>query len=155
MEHKTPLEAACFKILGNDFEQHYNLLSQLLILNPQFVQKNDKRLSAQISSLLFNEDIQDKVHLICLLIENDEMDQIFTRSDIDNAKLLLNTDPDLNSTNKIIAYLKLLTDQNYSEIIRKVPIDQSRKDVVRIFSNHYHVDEQQLRKFRNMTINKE
>ena len=75
--------------------------------------------------------------------------------DIDNTKLLLKIDPELISTCKIISYLKALSGQNYSEIIQKVPIEHKRKDVVRIFSNHYHVDEQQLRKFRNMTINKE
>jgi len=155
VKKETPLEIACINALGDGAEQYYGILSQLLILNPEFVQKNDKRLSAKISSLLFDDYIRDKVHLICLLIENDEMDQIFSRSDIDNTKLLLKIDPELISTNKIISYLKALSGQNYSEIIRKVPIEHKRKDVVRIFSNHYHVDEQQLRKFRNMTINKE
>jgi len=155
VKKETPLEIACINTLEDGAEQYYGILSQLLILNPEFVQKNDKRLSAKISSLLFDDYIRDKVHLICLLIENDEMDQIFSRSDIDNTKLLLKIDPELISTNKIISYLKALSGQNYSEIIRKVPIEHKRKDVVRIFSNHYHVDEQQLRKFRNMTINKE
>lgn len=155
MQKETPLETACFNVLGDGAEQYYNILSQLLILNPQFVQKNDKRLSAKISSLLFNDNIQDKVHLICLLIENDGMDQFFTRADIDNTKSLLKIDPELSTTNKIISYLKALSGQQYSEIIQKVPINHSRKDVVRIFSSHYHIEEQQLRKFRNMTINRE
>lgn len=155
LKEKTPLETACFKILGNDFGQFYTILSHLLILNPQFVMKNDSRLSAKISSLFFNDDIQDKVHLICLLLENDKLDQIFTQSDIDYTKLLLDIDPELSSTNKIISYLKSLSGHKYSEIVQKVPIKHKRKPVVRIFSSHYHIDEQQLRKFRNMKVNKE
>ncbi len=127
MKKETPLEIACINALGDGAEQYYNILSQLLILNPEFVQKNDKRLSAKISSLLFNETIKDKVHLICLFLENDKMERDFTQSEIDYTKLLLETDPELNTTNKIISCLKELPNPNYSEIMRKVPIKHSQK----------------------------
>lgn len=127
LKKKTPLETACFEILGNDSEQYYNILSRLLILNPHFIRKNDKRLSAKITSLLFTEEIKDKVHLICLFIENDKMKSDFSQSEIELAKLLLETDPELSTTNKIISHLKELPDPNYSEIMRKVPIKHSQK----------------------------
>lgn len=152
---KTPLEIACFEVLRENAEQYYYILSHLLILNPQFVKKDDTRLSAKISSILFDENIQDKVHLICLLIENDGVDQFFSQSDIDFTKLLLNKDPELYSTSKIITYLKVKSDHKYSEIVQKVSVKDKRKSAVRIFSNHYHIEEQQLRKYRNMTVNRD
>lgn len=127
MKKETPLEIACFEVLGYNAEQYYNILSQLLILNPQFVRKNDKRLSAKITSLLFNETIKDKVHLICLFLENDKIERDFSQSEIEYTKLLLDIDPELSITNKVISYLKELPDPNYSEIMRKVPIKRSKK----------------------------
>ena len=127
MKEKTPLEQACFDILGKDFEQYYNILSHLLILNPHLVRENDKRLSAKITSLLFNEEIKDKVHLICSFIENNELEFDFSKSEIEYTKLLLEADPELFNTSKIITYLKELPDPNYSEIMRKVPIKYSGK----------------------------
>ncbi len=141
MKKKTPLETACVKVLGENAEQYYNILSYLLILNPKFVRKNDKRLSAKITSLLFNETIKDKVHLICLLIENDKMERVFNQSEIEYTKLLLKTDTELSTTNKIISCLKELLNQNYSEIMIKVPVDKSPKTFVRIYMSHRHVED--------------
>ncbi len=127
MKEKTPLETACVKVLGESAEQYYNILTHLLILNPEFVRKDDNRLSAKVTSLLFNKTIKDKVHLICLFIENDKMEGDFSQSEIEYTKLLLKTDRDLSTTSKIISYLKELPDPNYSEIMRKVPIKHSQK----------------------------
>lgn len=127
MKEKTPLEKACLEILGKDSEKYYNILSHLLILNPQLINNNDKRLSAKITSLLFNAEIKDKVHLICLFIENNNLEFNFSRSDIGYTKMLLEIDPKLFNTERIISYIKTLPDPNYSEIMRKVPIKYSQK----------------------------
>jgi len=152
VKKETPLEIACFEVLGEEAEEYYKILSRLLILNPQFVEKDDNRLSAKISSILFNDDIQDKVHLMCSLIENDGLDYFFSKGEVLLTKLLLNTDPGLSITIEIIAHLKAIPGHNYSEIVQKVPTKHKREGAIRIFSNHYHIEEQQLRKYRNMTV---
>ena len=127
MKKDTPLETACYEVLGDNAEQFYDVLSQLIILNPQFVRKDDNRLSAKLSSLLFNDGISDKVHQICVFLESDKLDKVFNKIEIENTETLLRMDPELKITKEIIAVLKKLPDPNYSEIMRKVPIKHSQK----------------------------
>ena len=127
LDKATPLETACNKVLDDNAEEYYDILSQLIILNPQFVRKDDNRLSAKLSSLLFNDGFPDKVHQICVFLENDKLDKVFNETEIKNTEALLRIDPELKITMKIIAVLKELPDPNYSEIMRKVPIKHSQK----------------------------
>lgn len=122
MKEKTPLETACNEILGEDYGQYYNVLSNILILNPNLVKENDPRLSAKVTSILFNEELKDKVHIICEYLENPELNINFSLTEIDYTKILLEMDPELINTSEIITFMKHLPDPNYSEIMRKVPI---------------------------------
>jgi hypothetical protein len=127
LKEKTPLELACFEILGEDISQYYNVLSNLLILNPHLIRENDKRLSAKITSILFDKELIDKPHLICDYLNNAEFSVDFSLIEIDYTKILLDMDPELIITEKIVEFLKQLPDQNYSEIMRKVPIKRELK----------------------------
>jgi len=127
VKKETPLETACYRVLGDNAVQYYDVLSQLIILNPQFVRKDDNRLSAKLSSLLFNDEFPDKVHHICVFLENDKLEQVFNQTEIKNTEILLRMDPELKITKEIISVLKELPDPNYSEIMRKVPIKHSQK----------------------------
>ena len=131
LKEKTPLEDACAKTLGEDSSQYYNVLSHLLLLNPDFIKRNDARLSAKVTSILFDEKIQDKVNTICEYIENADWDFNFNQSEIDYTKVLLEMDPELITTHKIISILKEAPDKNYSEIMRKVDI----KSEVKMYRN--------------------
>ncbi|NHJ38897.1 MAG: hypothetical protein FK731_02610, partial [Asgard group archaeon] len=122
MKVKTPLEIACNEILGEDYDQFYNVLSNILILNPKFVKENDPRLSAKVTSILFNDKLIDKVHIICEYLENPELNINFSPTEIDYTKILLDMDPELINTSDIIKFLKHLPNPNYSEIMKKVPI---------------------------------
>jgi hypothetical protein len=122
LKKKTPLEFACNEVLGKDSNQFYNVLSNLLLLNPDMIRKNDKRLSAKITSILFDDEIEDKPHVICEYLDNSEFNINFSPTEIDYTKILLEMDPDLVTTSDIISILKEEPDQNYSEIMRKVPI---------------------------------
>ncbi|NHJ49104.1 MAG: hypothetical protein FK733_15055 [Asgard group archaeon] len=122
MKRKTPLEMACNDILGEDISQFYNVLSNLLLLNPDFIRENDKRLSAKVTSILFDDEIDDKPHVICEYLDNSEFNVNFTPTEIDYAKILLEMDPELATTGEIVSSLKNQDDQSYSEIMRKVPI---------------------------------
>jgi hypothetical protein len=98
----TPLEKACKLIVGEKFSEYYDLLGDLLLLNYQFAEKEDPRLSAKITSILFDNGLRDKAHLICLYLENPEINVGFTDKEIKITKKLLNLDPELNMTQKII-----------------------------------------------------
>ncbi|MCK5182893.1 MAG: hypothetical protein KAQ95_01220 [Candidatus Heimdallarchaeota archaeon] len=39
MKEKTILESACFEILGENYDAYYELLGNLLLLNPDYIQK--------------------------------------------------------------------------------------------------------------------
>ncbi|MBY8993934.1 MAG: hypothetical protein KGD59_05240 [Candidatus Heimdallarchaeota archaeon] len=132
MKERTQLEIACAEVVGDYTNQYYNLLSNLLIMNPHLLKEDDTRLTAQLTSILFSEEVEDKAHLICSIIET-----IDTKSDdkfVKQAKLLLEIDPVLDTTKQIIDKLKTLPDTNYSEIMRKVNI---HKHEMKIFRRGY------------------
>ena len=98
-------------------------------MNPHLLKDNDTRLTAQLTSILFSEEVEDKAHLICSIIET-----IDTKSDdkyVKLTKLLLEIDPVLDTTKQIIDKLKALPDTNYSEIMRKVNIHKHEKKLYR------------------------
>ena len=106
LKEKTPLENACLGVLGKDYKEYYEIFANLLLLNPEFVQKNDPRLTAKITAILFDNELLDKPHLICQFIDNPELEVKFTDSELNNTKKLLRIDPELINTNKIIEILK-------------------------------------------------
>lgn len=129
MKERTQLEIACAEVVGDYTNQYYNLLSNLLIMNPHLLKDDDTRLTAQLTSILFSEEVEDKAHLICSIIES-----IDTKSDdifVKQAKLLLEIDPVLDTTKQIIDKLKALPDTNYSEIMRKVNIHKHEMKLYR------------------------
>ena len=125
MKEKTQLEIACAEIVGDETNQYYDILSEMLIMNPHLLKKDDTRLSAQLTSILFNDEIEDKAHLICRIIET--IDTKSSDKFVENAKHLLEIDPVLEVTKQIIDKLKTFSDPNYSEIMRKVNIKQEMK----------------------------
>ncbi|MCF2143221.1 MAG: hypothetical protein K9W42_05925 [Candidatus Heimdallarchaeota archaeon] len=127
MAKKTNLELACEKVLGKEAKQIYFLLSELLILNPRILKKNDTRFSAQLTLILFDDKIEDKVSLICQLIDENEYNLKTNIEVIDLTKSLLELDPDLEKTKAVINELKNMGDPNYSQIMRKVDIKHSMK----------------------------
>jgi hypothetical protein len=127
LKEKTPLETACNEIMGEDFGQYYNVLSNILILNHNLVKQNDSRLSAKVTSILFDEELEDKVHIICEFLENPELNINYSPTEIDYTKILLEMDPELLNTSEIITFLKHLPKTNYSEIMKKVPIKHELK----------------------------
>jgi hypothetical protein len=96
----------CSDILGEDYKDYYEILSNLLLLNPEFLQKNDPRLSAKVTAILFDDELLEKPHLICQFIENSELNVKFTASDLDYTKQLLRKDPKLIIVSRIIETLK-------------------------------------------------
>ena len=129
MKERTQLEIACAEVVGDYTNQYYDLLSNLLIMNPHLLKDDDTRLTAQLTSILFSEEVEDKAHLICSIIES-----IDTKSDdifVKQAKLLLEIDPVLDTTKQIIDKLKALPDTNYSEIMRKVNIHKHEMKLYR------------------------
>ena len=129
MKERTQLEIACAEVVGDYTNQYYDLLSNLLIMNPHLLKEDDTRLTAQLTSILFSEEVEDKAHLICSIIES-----IDTKSDdifVKQAKLLLEIDPVLDTTKQIIDKLKALPDTNYSEIMRKVNIHKHEMKLYR------------------------
>lgn len=82
MTGKTLLENACIEVVGEKNEEYYQLLSNLLLLNYSFIQKNDSRLSAKVTAILFDDEFIDKSHLICEFIENAELNISFSESDL-------------------------------------------------------------------------
>jgi len=125
MKEKTQLEIACEKVVGTETSQYYKLLSDLLIMNPHLLKNDDTRLSAQITSILFSNEIEDKAHLICSIIET--IDVQSKDKYVEQAKLLLEIDPVLDVTKQIVEKLKTMPDPNYSEIMRKVNIKHEMK----------------------------
>jgi len=125
LKEKTQLEIACAEIIGDDTNQYYEILSNLLIMNPQLLKKGDTRLSAQFTSILFSDEVDDKAHLICSIIET--IDDKSNDKYVEQAKQLLEIDPVLDITKQIIDKLKSLPDPNYSEIMRKVNIKHEMK----------------------------
>ena len=103
---ETPLESACKKVIGNEYMEYYNLLGNLLLLNYDLIKKSDQRLSAKVTAIIFDEELRDKSHLICLFLENSEMNVSFSTNDIENTKKLLELDPQLDNTQKIIDAIK-------------------------------------------------
>lgn len=122
MEDKTQLEKACFEVVGEKHSEYYSLLSRLLILNPEFIKNSDPRFSAQFTLVLFDDEIEDKSHIICELLDYMEMNKVGKAYELSDAKELLTLDPILKNTNNIITTLKNLPDPNYSELMRKVTI---------------------------------
>ncbi len=122
MEEKTQLEKACYEVIGEKYNEYYSLLSKLLILNPDIIKNNDPRFSAQFTLVLFDDEIKDKTHIVCELIEYLNMNKIDKKNEINEVKKLLVLDPVLNITHKIITVLKKLNDPNYSKLMRKVTI---------------------------------
>ena len=128
MEEKTPLEKACEDILGEEYTEHYKILSNLLLLNYQFIEKNDPRLSAKITVILFGDSDIDKVHYICENIENAELNREFTQFDLKFAKKLLDFDPELKNTLRIIEKLKdTIKDENFFNKINENVVDERYK----------------------------
>ncbi|MCG3253673.1 MAG: hypothetical protein KAX09_07485 [Candidatus Heimdallarchaeota archaeon] len=127
MKERTQLEIACAEIVGDETNQYYDILSEMLIMNPHLLKKDDTRLSAQFTSILFSEEVEDKAHLICSIIET--IDNKSEDKYVKQAKLLLEIDPVLEITKQIVDKLKTFPNPNYSEIMRKVNI---HKDEVRI-----------------------
>ncbi len=105
MVEKTALEIACVEVVGETSKEYYQLLSNLLLLNFSFIQKNDPRLSAKVTAILFDDELTDKSHLICEFIENAELNKAFSKSDVEKTKKLLDRDPKL--TNSILIADKL------------------------------------------------
>ena len=129
MKERTQLEIACAEVVGDYTNQYYNLLSNLLIMNPHLLKDDDTRLTAQLTSILFSEEVEDKAHLVCCIVES-----IDTKSDdkfVKQVKLLLEIDPVLDTTKQIIDKLKALPDTNYSEIMRKVNIHKHEMKLYR------------------------
>ncbi len=135
MKEKSQLEIACAEIVGDETNQYYDILSDMLIMNPHLLKKDDTRLSAQLTSILFSEEVEDKAHLICRIIET-----IDTKSEdkyVKQAKLLLEIDPVLEITKQIVDKLKSFPVPNYSEIMRKVNNKNELKIIRRGFVYRY------------------
>ncbi|NHJ33494.1 MAG: hypothetical protein FK732_11595 [Asgard group archaeon] len=103
---KTYLENACSEIIGKNYNNYYDILSNLLLLNPDFIQKSDPRLSAKVTAILFDDRLKEKPHLICEFIENPELNMEFNVQEIKYTKRLLDLDPELTNTSMIIDLLK-------------------------------------------------
>jgi len=132
LKERTQLEIACAEVVGDYTNQFYDLLSNLLIMNPHLLKEDDTRLTAQLTSILFSEEVEDKAHLICSIIET-----IDTKSNdkfVKQAKLLLEIDPVLDTTKQIIDKLKASPDTNYSEIMRKV---NTHKHEMKLYRRRY------------------
>jgi len=112
--------------VGKEAKQFYLLLSELLILNPKIL-KNDTRFSAQLTLILFDDRIENKVSLLCNLIDENEYNLKTNVEVIDYTKSLLMLDPQLEKTKAIIAELRNLGDADYNQIMRKVKIKHSMK----------------------------
>jgi hypothetical protein len=125
LKEKTQLEIACEEVVGTETNQYYSILSDLLIMNPHLLKDDDTRLSAQLTSILFSEEVEDKAHLICSIIETFDLQS--KDKYVEQAKSLLEIDPVLEITKQIIEKLKNLPDPNYSEIMRKVNIKHELK----------------------------
>lgn len=106
MNYNTPLQKACNKIVSEKYHEYYDLLSNILLLNANYIKDNDPRLTAKVTAILFDERDFDKVNLICQLIENDEFNSDFMEFEIKNMKKLLDLDEMLTNTLKIIDILK-------------------------------------------------
>ncbi|MGC9779403.1 MAG: hypothetical protein HZR80_09200 [Candidatus Heimdallarchaeota archaeon] len=122
MEEKTQLEEACYIVIGEKYNEYYSLLSKLLILNPGIIKNNDPRFLAQFTMVLFDDEIKDKSHIICELIDYMDMNKVDKKNELNIARKLLDLDPVLNKTNKIITTLKKLPDPDYSKLMKKVAI---------------------------------
>ena len=83
-----------------------------MLLNPEFIQKNDPRLSAKITAILFDDELLEKSHLICQFLENPDLDVKVTATELAYTKKLLRIDPELIITNKIIDIIqqKIITE---------------------------------------------
>lgn len=106
MAEKTALEIACIEVVGENSKEYYQILSNLLLLNFSYIQKNDSRLSAKVTAILFDDELTDKSHLICEFIENAELNIAFSKSDLEKTKKLLDIDPKLTNSLLIVNKLK-------------------------------------------------
>ncbi|TET27793.1 MAG: hypothetical protein E3J70_11210 [Candidatus Heimdallarchaeota archaeon] len=116
---KTFLEFACSEISRDNYKEFYEILSNLLLLNPEFIQKNDPRLSAKITAILFDDELLEKSHLICQFLENPDLDVKVTATELAYTKKLLRIDPELIITNKIIDIIqqKIIT-EDFGKLLR-------------------------------------
>lgn len=135
MKEKSQLEIACAEIVGDETNQYYDILSDMLIMNPHLLKKDDTRLSAQLTSILFSEEVDDKVHLICSIIET--IDSKSEDKTVKQAKHLLEIDPVLDITKQIVEILRSFPVSDYSEIMRKVNIKNELKIIRRGFVYRY------------------
>ncbi|MHA1156326.1 MAG: hypothetical protein ACTSQK_09485 [Candidatus Heimdallarchaeota archaeon] len=110
MTGKTLLENACIEVVGERKKEYYQLLSNLLLLNYSFIKKNDSRLFAKVTAILFDDELADKPHLLCEFIENVELNISFSKLDLVNTKKLLDIDPELTNSILIVNKLKKQVD---------------------------------------------
>ncbi|MHA1211561.1 MAG: hypothetical protein ACTSSH_03780 [Candidatus Heimdallarchaeota archaeon] len=121
MTEKTSLEKACKKVLGEDSSEHYSILANLLLLNYVYIRRNDPRLSAKLTAILFDDGLKGKVHLICLFIENAKINYKFSAIDITNTKRLLEIDPELENTLRIVGLMKkTIVDEKFSNSLKLI-----------------------------------
>jgi len=126
MKEKSKLEIACEKVIDKKPEVYYHLLSELLLLNPRSIKRNDTRFTAQVTAILYDENIEDKVSLLCNLIDTSEYDQKTKLQEIENVKTLLELDPRLENTKAIVKELKNMGSSEYEEILRKINTNKLR-----------------------------
>ncbi|MCF2143220.1 MAG: hypothetical protein K9W42_05920 [Candidatus Heimdallarchaeota archaeon] len=124
MKEKSKLEIACEKVIDEKPEAYHQLLSKLLLLNPRTIKRNDTRFTAQVTAILYDENIEDKVSLLCNLIDVSEYNKKTKMQEIKYAKTLLELDPTLENTKAIVKELKNMGDSEYEEILRKVNTDK-------------------------------
>ncbi|MBK5114276.1 MAG: hypothetical protein KGD59_09630 [Candidatus Heimdallarchaeota archaeon] len=128
---KTHLEIACSEILRENYTEYYEILSCLLLLNPNFVEKNDPRLSAKITAILFDDELLEKPHLISQFIENPELDVRYTTTELDYTKKLLRIDPKLIITSRIVDILqqKIITEEFRNKLRTNIRWDIEKFDL--------------------------
>ena len=63
-----------------------------MLRNYTFIKENDPRLSANITAVLFEDELVDKAHHICKFIEEEVLNQNFSKSEVENAKKIIEID---------------------------------------------------------------
>ena len=89
MSEKTALEKACIEVVRLQNKEYYEILSNLLLRNYTFIKENDPRLSANITAVLFEDELVDKAHHICKFIEEEVLNQNFSQLEVEYTKKLL------------------------------------------------------------------
>jgi len=131
---KSNLELACEQALGERSKGFHHLLSELLLLNPHAFDKNDERFTAQFTIILFDNSFENKIGLICSLIDENECNLKTKLEVINHAKSLLGLDPGLEYTRKILNELKELGDLQYKPIKERVANDSRLKQFLAVES---------------------